>query len=109
MEIKEMIEVYNDLRKIIAEAIDYGEPRYLGEINTNEIDSKWSIDEDIFRIHEDDDDYYEYIVSSYGNKGEKFFKGEKDGYTFIMARTDEEFAENANVFIVKNENKVEDE
>lgn len=107
MKLTEKIQAYNSLREDIAKAIDYGEPRYLGEI-IDERESIWSIDNENVRIHdkEDEQDYYEYIISSYGAKGEEFFIGEIDNLVFIMCRPEEEFAENADVMIFSKENKI---
>jgi hypothetical protein len=42
-----------------------------------------------------------------GAKGEDFFMGEKDGYTYVMAHGGD--WEKTQLFVLKTENKIEDE
>lgn len=72
---------------------------------------RWSIFADELHIAIDDktdleDDYYGYTISSYGAKGEQFFMGEKDGFTYVMAHDDNSW-KNTIIFVLNNKNKVE--
>jgi hypothetical protein len=53
------------------------------------------------------DNYYGYELSSMGAKGVDFFMGEKDEYTYVMAHDGD--WEQTQVFVLRTENKVEDE
>ena len=78
-------------------------------INLDFIDKKWAVNEDGLHLQVKDydleDDYYGYDISSMGAKGENFFMGDKDGYTYVMAHNDD--WENTVIFVLDNKTKVE--
>lgn len=79
-------------------------------IDMDFIDKKWSVNEDVLHLQVKDydleDDYYGYEISSMGAKGEDFFMGEKDGYTYVMAHNGD--WENTVIFVLDNKNKVDE-
>ena len=81
-------------------------------INMEFIDKQWEIvgEELHLQVKDSDleDDYYMYELSSMGAKGEQFFMGEKDEYTYIMAHYEGEWEE-TQIFVLKTENKVDNE
>jgi len=78
-------------------------------INLDFIDKKWLVNDDELHLQVDDEDlednYYGYDISSMGAKGEDFFMGDKDGYTYVMGNTGD--WEQTQVFILTTKNKVE--
>jgi hypothetical protein len=80
-------------------------------INMEFIDKKWEVIDDELHLQVNDedleDDYYGYEISSMGAKGEDFFMGEKDGYTYVMAHDGD--WEQTQVFVLKSQNKIDNE
>lgn len=80
-------------------------------INLDFLDKQWSTIDDELHLQVDDsdleDDYYGYEISSLGARGEKLFMGDKDGYTYVMAHDGD--WEKTELFVLRTENKVEDE
>ena len=74
--------------------------------------SHWEIETGDLYIYEPEDgddygdyeNYYGYTLSSEGNLGEKFFMGESEGFTYVLAYDDD--WENSIIFILHNSNKV---
>jgi hypothetical protein len=104
MNIKEKINVLQDLKKDVSEIIGYSSINDNLDYLPNE---KWNIDGEYLRILFDETDYNEYIISSYSAKGEKFFKGEKDGLVFVMGYLEDNFTEDTEVYILSKENEVD--
>lgn len=69
----------------------------------------WEVDGDSLHIqHSDepiDEDYYAYTISSLGSKGKELFMGEKDGFTYVMAYTEDGEYDDTTIFILNNKNK----
>jgi hypothetical protein len=80
-------------------------------INMEFINKKWEVIDDELHLQVNDedleDDYYGYEISSMGAKGEDFFMGEKDGYTYVMAHDGD--WEQTQVFVLKSQNKIDNE
>lgn len=108
-EFKDFISIRNEIMERISKLIGYGSG--LSDISVRDFTKrKWNTDDDyLFICEEDDDDgVCAYKISSYAAKGEKFFMGESDGLFYIMAYDEEDFAEDAELFVfskeLKNEN-----
>jgi hypothetical protein len=100
----EKFAAYKDFQKLVGEAIGYGDLDCT--IIDDYINDKWSIEDDCLTIFdsEDEEDYYEFTISSYSSKGEKLFCGAVNDLFLIMCYQDR--WENADVLILKNENKL---
>ena len=95
-----------EIYKKISEIIGYSSlPEYEGLID--ETECKWYLSGDtLFLDHDnsdDIDDCYQYTISSYSAKGEKFFFGESDGLTYVMTHDDEGEVEDTSIFILNND------
>ena len=68
---------------------------------------KWYISgETLFLDHENTgniDECHQYIISSYAAKGEKFFWGESDGLTYVMAYREDDSWDSSSVYILNND------
>lgn len=77
-------------------------------ISLDFLHKKWAIVNDELHLQVSDcdldEDYYGYEISSMGAKGEQFFMGEKDGYTYVMAHDGD--WEKTQVFVLDNKNRV---
>ena len=49
--------------------------------------------------------YCVHTVSSYSSKGEKFYTGEEDGYTFVMAYPEDSSYEETTIFMLNNKKR----
>ena len=121
MEIAKVIEYLDlqyDLKQEIAELIGYG-----SELDCAIEDCRlkhWYIDgkDRLMMFSEkppanwytddwlDNADYWEYTISSYAARGERFFQGEQDRYTFIMAYFEDGRTNDANVLVFRNSRKI---
>lgn len=102
MEILEKYKIYKQLDKEIADIIGY--PSELDSTFEFLPDSKWYTEQDEVWIEIEGDEYV-FTMSSYGNLREKFFIGDKEGLTLIMAYADN--WDQTTLFILKSENQVE--
>jgi len=104
------------MAKDVAELIGYGSGLD-DEQFENWLEWYWHIDGDVLRVFEEkpgpdwfnDGEYYEYNISSFAAKGEKYFMGSKDGLTFVMGYNDEQRTSEANVHALDDSNKVTDD
>lgn len=60
---------------------------------------EWSTQEESLFIKEEDE-IYSYMISSYSSKDEKFYKGESDGYMYVMAYDDNDEWNDTHIFIL---------
>ena len=102
--IEKTLKERDDLTKEILEIIGYGSGDN-SYIDMDFIDRKWDINGEELYLETDDDDYYQYTISSYSAKGEKLFMGEKDDLTFVMGYCSEDSYSDTTLFILKNENR----
>ena len=110
------------LAKDIGKIIDYGSGLSDEQIE-NWLGYYWSVNGNTLRIFEEkppeswandreEEDWYdnanqwEYTVSSYSAKGEKFFVGSQDGLTFVMGYPEDRMTRDAHVHVFDDEKKV---
>lgn len=56
-----------------------------------------------------DEDFWLYTISSETSKNEKFYYGEKETMTFVMAYPSDESWQNTTIFILNNNKKISNE
>jgi len=100
---KHLIEDYS-IRVEIVQIIGYCDPE--SPILLEE--RRWGIDDNMSElfIHDNtgEEDYFIYELSSEGNKGKRFYIGEKDGYTYALAYDGD--WDNSFLFVLNNKNRI---
>lgn len=109
---KTLIENYKTLLKEIGKIIDYPDLEAYGEAVVDETDMFWTTVNGVLYLSEEDSVYipdneecWSYEMSSYLSKREKFYMGEKDEYTFIMAFDEQNGWDSADIKILLTENR----
>jgi len=113
----EYLDLQYDLKQEIAELIGYGQ-----SLDCAIEDWRlhyWYVDGDQLLVFDkrppenwlkddwlDDADFWEYTISSYSARGERFFRSEQDNYTFIMAYPEDSSWSYANVLVLRNGKQV---
>ena len=68
---------------------------------------KWCVDDEtLFLDHEEEEneeEYHQYIISSYAAKGDKRFIGTSDGFTYVMAYSVYDKWDKTAIYILNND------
>ena len=99
--IKKHIEERNQINELLKEIMPYADDTPF-EIT---LEHKWKVNGGELFIY-DTEDEYAYNISSWANRGDQLFMGEKDGITYVMAYAADGKWYETTILILDNKNKI---
>lgn len=104
--IKKVVQEYDSVRSEILKKIGY-ESGDSSQFNFDYINYKWDISEVVgcLRLF-DTDEEYEFTLSSYGSKKEKFYYHRDEDYTYVMCYPEHLSWDNTEILILTTKNEI---